>query len=213
MFSYGFFGCYDLTMYLKGTWLWAEDDLQCSYQDIPSECWHQGNCQGDARSKTQVEKSGNVLEDMPPSTWIRAGRGIPSCDKTPICNPFDGNETIRGGKRAESRPEMNSRPTPCPPSHTPMDKGTEFQDGHCFLRIRLSRSRVGRLDSAVLWGISQWHVPIYISVFPMPEWGHPWEENTTAGPSSVLANLICRVVCGICKAHIACCALTWGVWQ
>lgn len=38
MFSYGFFGCYDLTMYLKGTWLWAEDDLQCSYQDIPSEC-------------------------------------------------------------------------------------------------------------------------------------------------------------------------------
>ena len=57
MFYCGFFGCYDLTVCLKGTWLWAEDDLQCSYQDIPSECRREDNCQRDVGGKVWVEET------------------------------------------------------------------------------------------------------------------------------------------------------------
>lgn len=38
LFYYECFGCYNLTVDLKGTRVWAEDDFQSSYQDIPTEC-------------------------------------------------------------------------------------------------------------------------------------------------------------------------------
>lgn len=84
-------------------------------------------------------------------------------------------------QKRKSPPESSSRASPYPLHYLPMDEGAwisglALSSGNSFMKLHSWQTRYS--DGV---GTSQWNVPIYISVSPVPEWGHPWEKMPLPG--------------------------------